>query len=107
MLRIGFCEAGEVDPIGIANVIQVVMNRTFSENFPNTVSGVIYQKGQFSSKGKLSNANITPEAEEALSAVCNGEYLDNEALYFESLPGKVWEKKHEYQFSYGGHDFYK
>ena len=68
---------------------------------------VIFQRKQFSTANRLAKANITEAAEEALSAVCAGDYKDNEALYFESLPGLVWSNVHDYQFSYGGHDFYK
>ena len=107
LLRIGVCEAGETDPEGIANCMQVVLNRFDSENFPNTISGVVYQNNQFSSTRKLATANVTDAAYEALDAVKNGDYQDNEALYFESLDGKVWSKTYQYLFSYGGHDFYK
>lgn len=107
LLRVGVCEAGETDPESIANCMQVVLNRFDSDIFPNTISGVVYQNKQFSSTRKLAKANITDAAYEALEAVKNGEYKDNEALYFESMSGKVWSKSHQYLFSYGGHDFYK
>lgn len=107
LLRVGVCEAGETDSESIAHCMQVVLNRFDSENFPNTISGVVYQNKQFSSTRKLAKANITDAAYEALEAVEKGEYKDNEALYFESLSGKVWDTVHEYLFSYGGHDFYK
>lgn len=109
LLRVGVLEAGEVDEEGIANVIQVVLNRYESDKFPDTVEEVIHQKNprQFPTAKRLAKANITEAAENALDAVIVGEYTDNEALYFESLPGKAWENVHEYLFSYGGHDFYK
>ena len=107
LLRVGVCEAGETDPEAIADVIQVVLNRTFSEKFPNSVYGVVYQDKQFSCTGRLAMANITTQAEDALMLVVYGDNKTNDALYFESLPGKVWEGKYEYLFSYGGHDFYK
>lgn len=108
LLRVGVCEAGEVDSEGIANVMQVVLNRVFeSDDFPGTIEEVIFQRKQFSTAHRLAKANITEAAEEALIAVCAGDYKDNEALYFESLPGLVWSNVHDYQFSYGGHDFYK
>lgn len=107
LLRVGVLEAGETDTEGIAKVIQVVLNRVFeSYKFPNSISGVVYQLNQFSTASELATANITQEAEDALEAVCNGEYKDNEALYFESLPGIAWGDVHHYLFSYGGHDFY-
>lgn len=108
LLRVGVCEAGETDTEGIAHVMQVVLNRCFeSDNFPNSVEDVIFQRKQFSSVKKLAKANISEAAYLALDAVCKGDYKSNEALYFESLPGQVWSSVHDYQFSYGGHDFYK
>lgn len=107
VMRIGVLEGGETDPEAIAHVIQVVMNRFESDAFPNTISGVLYQEKQFTSVKRLHKANVTDAAKEALEAVERGDYADNEALYFESLEGKVWSNVHEYQFSYGGHDFYK
>ena len=107
LLRIGVHEGGETDPDAIAYVMQTVMNRVEDESYPNTVEEVIFQKKQFTSARKLASANITDEAYEALYGVIMGDYVDCEALYFESLPGIVWGNIHEYQFSYGGHDFYK
>lgn len=109
LMSIGVLEGGSKDPESIANVMQVVLNRVKSELYPNSVAEVIFQKNptQFCTAKKLEKAVITDEAREALEAVKYGEYKHNEALYFESLPGKVWERCHTYLFSYGGHDFYK
>lgn len=107
--RIGVLEGGGEDAEAIAHVIQVVMNRVASDKFPNTVEEVIFQKNptQFCTAKRLAKADVTEAADEALEAVIKGEYKSNEALYFESLPGKTWEKIHTYLFSYEGHDFYK
>lgn len=43
-----YCEAGNQSYAGKLAVGCVVMNRKKSSSFPNTVKGVIYQKGQFS-----------------------------------------------------------
>ena len=50
------CEAGGEPYAGQVAVGAVVMNRVRSGSFPNSISGVIYQKGQFSpvASGKLS-----------------------------------------------------
>lgn len=107
--QIGVLEAGEVDEEGIAHVMQVVLNRYESEEFPDSIEEVIFQENprQFTTAKRLKKANVTDAADNALNSVILGQYTDNEALYFESIPGKVWEKKHKYLFSYGGHDFYK
>lgn len=48
MAAIIFCEAGNESYKGKMAVASVIMNRVESKKFPNTVKGVIYQKGQFS-----------------------------------------------------------
>ena len=109
LLRLGVLEGGEDNTEGIANTMQVVLNRVKSEEFPNTIEEVIFQKNpiQFCTASRLAVANITPQAYQALDAVIFNDYNWNEALYFESLPGKVWGNAHDYLFSYGGQDFYK
>ncbi len=108
LLRVGVLEAGGGDQKAIANVMQVVLNRVFeTDDFPGSIHDVIFQEHQFCTASKLADADITPEAWAALDCVIFGEYTSNEALYFESLPGQVWSTVHNYQFSYGGHDFYK
>lgn len=108
LVRVSVCEAGSTDIDAIAYVMQVILNRCFeTDEFPATIEGVIFQPKQFSTTKQLAKANTSPEAYAALDSVVFGEYRDVEALYFESLDGKVWSGSHEYLFSYGGHDFYK
>src|SRR5699024_8440843 len=42
------CEAGSTDYNALLAVATVIMNRVESPRYPNTLSGVIYQSGQFS-----------------------------------------------------------
>ena len=42
------CEAGSRDYDGLLAVATVIMNRVESSRYPNTIRGVIYQRGQFS-----------------------------------------------------------
>lgn len=63
----------------------VVLNRVKSSEFPNTISGVIYQKGQFScvTDGQFNkkideNSTVYKAAEEAI----NGSDPSNGALFF-------------------------
>lgn len=107
VLRVGAREANVHDVEAMANVMQVVLNRVDDPRFPDNVHDVIYAKKQFACCKSLDKADITEEATDALVAVMCGEYRESEALYFESLPGKVWSKCHMYLFSNGGHDFYK
>lgn len=47
LARIVHAEAGNQDQIGKRLVVDVVLNRMEDSSFPNTISGVIYQSGQF------------------------------------------------------------
>lgn len=42
------CEAGSTNYDGLLAVATVIMNRKESPKYPNTITGVIYQRGQFS-----------------------------------------------------------
>lgn len=71
--------------LGQVAVGAVVMNRVKSAEFPNTISGVIYQKGQFScvtdgqfDKAIDKNSTVYKAAREAL----NGADPTNGALFF-------------------------
>lgn len=107
LLRVGVLEAGGSDPKAIADVMQVVLNRFESDEFPNSIAGVIFQPKQFTTAKRLASADITPEAYVALDSVIFGENREMDALFFESCEGKIWANTYEYMFSYGGHDFYK
>lgn len=71
--------------LGQVAVGAVVMNRVKSPQFPNTIAGVIYQKGQFScvtdgqfNKPIEKNSTVYKAAKEAM----NGSDPTNGALYF-------------------------
>ena len=76
-----YCEAGNQPYDGKVAVGAVVMNRIVSKRFPNTLEGVIYQRGQFTpamngkvnkvlESGKINDSCIKA-AKEALSGVSN------------------------------------
>lgn len=75
-----YCEAGDQSYEGKVAVGAVVMNRVRSSSFPNTISGVIYQSGQFTPvrSGRFALALATQNygscisaAQEALSGTDN------------------------------------
>ncbi len=83
------CESGGEPYEGKIAVGSVVMNRLMSSKFPNTVSGVIYQSGQFSpvASGKFAlvlangpNATCRQAAVSVLSGTRN-----TDALYFRTV----------------------
>lgn len=101
-----YCEAGGEPYQGQVAVGAVVINRVRSEKFPDTVTGVIYQKRQFSpvGSGRLAlalaqnkaTAKCYQAAQEAMSGITNV----GDCLFFrtpiEGLTG----------ISIGGHIFY-
>jgi N-acetylmuramoyl-L-alanine amidase len=68
---------------GKVAVAEVIINRVESDEFPNTVSGVVYQTNQFSpvADGSINNAP-TQESKEALQVALKGTDKTNGALFF-------------------------
>jgi len=87
------CEAGGECYDGQLAVGAVVMNRVKSGSFPNSISGVIYQSGQFTpaSSGKLSrvlsSGSISSSCYQAAQAAINGADNTGGAKYFHAGSG--------------------
>lgn len=83
-----YCEAGGEPYEGQVAVGAVVLNRVRSANFPNSISGVIYDKGQFGPAitGKLgrvlANGKTTESCRQAAADALAGVNPIGEALYF-------------------------
>ena len=82
MSSIIFCEAGAESYAGKKAVGIVIMNRIKSGSFPNTLAGVIYQRGQFTpaatgflsrALNKYDNGNIPQACINAAKETLNGE----------------------------------
>ena len=88
MAAIIYCEAGAEPYQGKVAVGAVIMNRVRSSRFPNTISGVIYQKGQFGPAitGKLgrvlASGKATAECYKAADAALAGENPIGNRLFF-------------------------
>lgn len=81
------CEAGGCSYAGQLAVGAVVMNRVKSSSFPNTISGVIYQSGQFSPArtGKLASRlarGVSASCRRAAMEALSGKDNTNGAKYF-------------------------
>ncbi len=84
-----FCEAGNQPYEGQVAVGAVVMNRVRSGAFPNSISEVVYQSGQFSPAmsgwldGVLANGSYTDSAMQAAADALAGSNPIGEYLYFD------------------------
>lgn len=110
LMRVGLVEGGEGDALGQAYVMQTIVNRTMDENFPDTITEVLFQDKQFATvtsgvyRKKEPNAN----SHYALYLLESGQ-VNSDALYFVAdWVQNSWQASNkEYLFSYGGHDFYR
>ena len=102
-----YCEAGAEPYEGQVAVGAVVMNRVMSSVYPNTVTGVIYQSGQFSpvASGRLALAlaenRATARCYEAADAAMSGATTVGNCVYFRTPVDGI-----EPKYRIGGHIFY-
>ena len=102
-----YCEAGGESYAGQVAVGSVVMNRVLSSVYPNTVTGVIYQSGQFSpvASGRLALAlaenRATASCYQAADEVMSGTTNVGNCVYFRTPVAGITPK-----YTIGGHIFY-
>lgn len=105
--QIALAEAENEGIGGMTFVMQTVLNRVESENFPDTIYEVITQKGQFDGYEKSINKEVTENSSKALSLL---NVLQNRGqLYFENNNGKsnTWHNKNLTKcFEHLNHTFY-
>lgn len=108
LMKIAYCE-DHTNIESQAAVMACVLNRVADPNFPNTVEGVIRQKGQFStvSSGAFDKAEPNVDSHYAL-ALIESRQIDTDALYFEATYAKnTWQSKHlVYISTVGGTRYY-
>ena len=109
LAKIAMAEAGDQDTKGKALVIRVVLNRVKYKSFPDTVSGVIYQKRQFSPVLEGKFENVVPDADcwKALDLVMDGWDESQGALYFKMKCKSKWHERNlKFLFKYQDHYFF-
>lgn len=113
--RIVQAEAGVCDTKGRILVANVIMNRVRSEEFPDTISEVVYQKSQFSpvDDGRLYSCEVTQETVEAVDRALAGEDYSQGALYFmnrsrsRSHNVSWFDRNLTYLFQHDKHEFFR
>ena len=115
LLRIVQAEAGGCDMKGKILVANVILNRVESDEFPDTITDVVYEKRQFSpvSNGSINRCKVEEETVEAVDRALAGEDYSEGALFFmnrraSSGSNVRWFDTHlDYLFQHGGHEFFK
>lgn len=119
LLKIVEAEAGSEDETGKLLVANVVLNRVNSDQFPDTVEEVVYQrqggKAQFSpvGNGSIGNIQASRETKAAVERALEGEDVSRGALYFASRKAADPENMQWFDrcltrlFAYGGHEFFE
>lgn len=111
LLQIAMAEAEGEPTEGKAMVMMVVLNRTNSDDFPDSIGEVIFQDGQFAvmeENGRFYTTVPNEDCYRALELVESGWDESNGALYFESSKTDGWHARNlEFLFAVGEHRFYK
>lgn len=111
LAKIAMAEAESEDTEGKALVMLVVLNRVWSDEFPDTIAGVIFQDGQFSpiSNGRYDEVKPDADCYRALQLIqIDGWDESRGATYFESKSESNWHSEHlTFLFQHGKHYFYK
>lgn len=111
LLRIAMAEAEGEGVYGKAYVIRAVLNRVQSEEFPDTIKKVVFQRNQFSPvKDNGRYWDVEPDAEcyEAYNMIENGWDESAGALYFSRTGSSPWMQENTtFLYEVGNHSFYR
>lgn len=109
LLKVASAEASTQGVEGMKHVMEVILNRVRDDDFPDTIQGVVYQKGAFETvtKGVINIIDIPAEAHLALADIEKNKDLNIEIVAFETKKnGRKLEKHFKYSFTLKDHDFY-
>ena len=118
LLRIVEAEAGSEDIKGRVLVANVIMNRVKSEDFPNTVTEVVWDNSDGVPKfsptydGRINEVAVSDETRDSVKQALKGTDYSEGALFFiqksaaEEHNVKWFEKDLKRLFKYGVHEFY-
>ena len=110
LMKIAQAEAGTEGVYGQFLVMRVVMNRVYSDKYPDSVAAVISQPMQFESytNGSYEKAEPTTDSHLALAELEKNREPDTEIEAFETTSnGEVLLRWYDMKFTYLNHNFYK
>lgn len=100
-------EANSENIEGKIAVMQVVLNRTESTIFPDTVKEVVLQPNQFTTMNRNYKIKPDEDCEIALEEVMTGSYRDLKALFFDSCKDSWASRNRKFVCKIGNHNFYR
>lgn len=106
--RIALAEGETEGADGMWMIMSCIINRLNDPDYPDTVSGVVYQKNVFSSlrDGNFDKAAVTSdEAEEAWARIDAGDVCP-QIIAFENVKSDALDTWFRYAFTYRNHKFY-
>ncbi len=114
LTRIVEAEASGEGLEGKRLVANVIINRMKCEKFPDTITGVVFQKNQFSPiiDGRFYSVTVSQETNEAVNQALGGIDFSQNALFFSARskadPDNMswFDNNLKWLFAYGGHEFY-
>jgi N-acetylmuramoyl-L-alanine amidase len=115
LAKIAMAEAEGEDTEGKALVMLVVLNRVWSDEFPNSIEEVILEEHNGVHQFSVTQENgrwytVEPDADcyKALDLIQYEKWDESEgALYFESKSDSEWHRKNlRFLFQHGNHYFY-
>ena len=108
LCKIVHAEAHTQGVAGMQLVANVVLNRVKNYRFPNSVTAVIAQPGQFSpvASGRFAASMPGAAAMAAVDKALSGEDNSKGALYFRKSTSPTNWGNRIYMFTYGGQSFY-
>lgn len=111
--KIVMAEAGAEPYEGKIAVVNVIMNRVAHKSYPNTIKGVVFQKGQFTParNGRVWKMKPTAEVKKAVKEALNGKrVVGKDVLYFlnpDIAKDQTIPRTKKFVKRIGGHAFYK
>lgn len=111
LAKIAMAEAEGEDTEGKALVMLVVLNRVWSDEFPNSIKEVILQENQFSpvANGRFDAVEPDEDCYKALEMIQVQKWDESQgSTYFESESDSTWHQENlQFLFQHGRHYFYK